>query len=97
MEFRWDPKKNRENLRKHGLDFADAPEIFRGPLIARPDTREEYGEERWVGIGNVRGRVVVLVFATVDPDTIRIISLRKANKHERARYEKAVADELGPR
>ncbi len=95
MKFRWDPKKNRENLRKHGLDFADAPEIFGGPLIARPDTREDYGEERWVGIGNIRGVVVAVVFATVDPDTVRIISLRKASNYERAQYEKAVADELG--
>ena len=49
MRFQWDPKKSRENIRKHGLDFADASEVF-GLLLARPDTREEYGEERWVGI-----------------------------------------------
>jgi uncharacterized protein len=95
MEFRWDPKKNRDNLRKHGLDFADASEVFQGPLVARPDTREDYGEERWLGIGNIRGLVVAVAFATVDPDTIRIISLRKASSYERAQYEKAVKDELG--
>jgi len=94
MEFRWDPRKNRENLRKHGLDFRDAPAIFAGPLLARADTREHYGEERWVAIGNIRGRVVVVAFATIPADTIRIISLRKANRHERAQYEKAVANEL---
>jgi uncharacterized DUF497 family protein len=95
MEFRWDPKKNRENVRKHGLDFADAPEVFRGPLIALPDIRQDYGEERWIAIGNIRGLVVAIAFATVNPETIRVISLRKANKYERTQYEKAVADELG--
>jgi len=95
MRFQWDPKKNRDNARKHGLDFTDAPEIFEGLLLARPDTREDYGEERWQGIGNARGRVVVVVFATIGADTIRIISLRKADSYERAQYEKAVADELG--
>lgn len=95
MEFVWDPKKSRENLRKHGLDFADASEVFEGPLLARPDTREDYGEERWQGMGNVRGRAVVVVFATIGTDTIRVISLRKANRHERAQYEKAIANELG--
>jgi uncharacterized protein len=97
MRFQWDPKKNRDNVRKHGLDFADAPEVFEGPLLARPDTREDYGEERWLGIGRIGGRVVAVVFATIGADTIRIISLRKANGHERAQYEKAVADELGTR
>ena len=95
MRFQWDPEKNRDNVRKHGLHFADASEVFDGPLVARPDTREDYGEERWLGIGNIRGLVVVVVFAMIGPDTIRIISLRKANRYERAQYEKAVADELG--
>ena len=95
MEFLWDPKKNRDNLRKHGLDFAEASEVFREPLLARPDTREDYGEERWQGIGSIRGRVVVVVFAVPAPDTVRIISLRKANRYERTNYEKALADELG--
>ncbi|MFZ3210249.1 MAG: BrnT family toxin [Terriglobales bacterium] len=95
MRFQWDPKKNRENIQKHGLDFVDAPQVFEGPLLARPDTREDYGEERWQGVGNIRGRVVAVVFATIGAETIRIISLRKANSYERAQYEKAIADELG--
>jgi len=94
MRFEWDPQKNRENIRKHGLDFAGAFQIFTGPLLALPDTRRDYGEERWQGIGNIHGRVVVVVFAPIAAETIRIISLRKANRHERAQYEKAVADEL---
>ena len=46
MIFEWDKAKNRANIRKHGLDFADAEEIFRGVLVADPDTREDYGERR---------------------------------------------------
>jgi uncharacterized DUF497 family protein len=95
MRFQWDPRKNKANQKKHGFDFADAPSMFDGLLLARPDTREDYGEERWRGIGSIHGRIAVVVFATVGTDTIRIISLRKANTYERAQYQKAVADELG--
>lgn len=58
----------------------------------RADTREAYGEERWVGIGTLRARVVVLVFTEWEPDVLRIISLRKANQDERKEYETAVQD-----
>jgi uncharacterized protein len=46
MRFEWDDAKNRANVRKHGFHFADATEMFDGPFLARPDTREDYGEER---------------------------------------------------
>ena len=55
MRFEWDEAKNRANIRKHGFDFAEAEEMFRGVLLVRPDTREDYGEERWLGIGMLRG------------------------------------------
>ena len=51
----WDEGKNRANIKKHGFDFAEAEEMFRGVLIAEPDTREDYGEKRWRGIGTIRG------------------------------------------
>ncbi|MEP6912944.1 MAG: BrnT family toxin [bacterium] len=44
MNFEWDEDKNQENIRKHGLDFGDAWEIFRFPLLANLDTRTYYGE-----------------------------------------------------
>jgi hypothetical protein len=56
MIFEWDEVKNRSNIRKHGLDFGDAEEMFRGVLVVRPDTREDYGEKRWTGIGTIRAR-----------------------------------------
>ena len=75
--------RNRTNIRKHGFDFADAEEMFKGVLLAYPDTREQYGEDRWIAIGMIRGQGAVLVFAERDPRTIRIISLRKATSYER--------------
>jgi uncharacterized DUF497 family protein len=42
----WDEAKNRANIRKHGFDFAEAEEMFRGFLLARPDRREDDGEQR---------------------------------------------------
>jgi uncharacterized DUF497 family protein len=94
MTFEWDESKNRANVRKHGLDFADAEEMFRGLLLIRPDTDEDYGEERWLGIGMIRGRVAFVAFVERPPDTIRIISLRKADHEEREQYDKAIQDGL---
>ena len=78
MNFEWDEQKNAINIRKHGFDFAEAGEIYDSPLLTAPDTREDYGEERWVGIGFLRERIVVIVFAEPSDGIIRIISLRKA-------------------
>jgi uncharacterized protein len=94
MTFEWDEVKNCANIRKHGFDFADGEEMFRGPLLVRPDTREDYGEERWVGLGMIRGRVTVIIFTEPVPGTIRIISLRKADHEDREQYEKAFKDGL---
>lgn len=94
MKLEWDEAKNRSNLRKHGFDFADAEELFRGALLIRPDTSQDYGEERWIGIGMIRGRVAFVAFAERPQDTIRIISLRKADREEWQQYEKALQDGL---
>ena len=59
MKFEWDEAKNRSNIRKHGLDFADAEEMFRGSLVADPDTSEDYGEKRWAAVGMSRGCVLL--------------------------------------
>jgi uncharacterized protein len=94
MIVEWDGAKNRSNIRKHGLDFADAEEMFRGTLLVEPDTREDYGEKRWIGIGAIRGRVTAVVFTEPAPVTIRIISLRRADHEERKEYEKAIQNGL---
>ena len=94
MVFEWDDAKNRANIRKHGFDFADAEDMFRGFFLVRPDVREDYGEERWIGIGMIRGRVAFVAFAAPAPDSVRIVSLRRANREEQREYEKAIQDGL---
>jgi len=97
MKFEWDEAKNHANMRKHAFDFADAEEMFRGVLVVEADTREDYGERRWIGLGVVRGRLAHLVFAERDLEIIRIISLRKATSREQKEYEKAIQDRLEAR
>jgi len=85
MEFLWDESKRRSNLRKHGLDFRDAPGVFEGETITFLDDREDYGEERYISLGLLKDIVVVIVHAE-DADTIRIISMRKATHYEKNIY-----------
>ena len=92
MNFEWDEEKRRANIIVRGLDFADSWEIFEGPMLTGLDDRENYGEDRWIAIGLLKGIVVVIVFTERGEDTIRVISLRKALKHERIKYEQAVRD-----
>jgi len=95
MKFEWDQQKNQANIAKHGLDFADAPRVFNLPLRISLDERQDYGEDRWIGLGILDGRVVIVVFTEPDEQAIRIISLRKALPYERKRYEQFLKDELG--
>jgi uncharacterized DUF497 family protein len=64
-------------------------------MLTRLDTREDYGEDRWIGLGVLDTRVVVVVFTERGEDIIRIISLRKATTYERLQYEKTIANQLG--
>jgi uncharacterized DUF497 family protein len=92
MEFEWDEVKNQQNIAKHGIDFVDAQAIFARPMLVRPDVRQEYGEKRWIALGELRGVVVVTVF-TQRGRKIHIISIRKGNKHERQIYQTQVASQ----
>jgi uncharacterized DUF497 family protein len=65
--------------------------VFDAPLLIEYDDRQDYGEDRWTGIGLLQGIVVVIVvFTERDVDTIRIISARKANRYEREQYEEFI-------
>ena len=79
--FTWDEKKRRLNLAKHGIDFHDAEMIFDGPLVTVEDRREDYGARRYVALGFLAEVVVSLTYSERG-DRIRIISIRKALKHE---------------
>lgn len=87
MKLVWDERKRTDCLRERGLDFADAAELFAGFHLAQVDDRFDYGETRWLGIGEVNGAVCVIVWTPRD-DTLRIISMRKANASETARYRR---------
>jgi len=77
MKFEWDDHKNKSNLAKHGFDFADAFRIFNLPMVVELDERDDYGEDRCIGIGLLDGRVVVVVYTEPDEETVRIISRAK--------------------
>lgn len=95
MELVWDADKAEANVEKHGLDFEDAARVFAFPMRVRLDDREDYGEDRSLGYGMLEGRVVAVVFTEPRPDSVRIISMRKALPLERKLYEQYLKDELG--
>jgi uncharacterized DUF497 family protein len=86
MRFEWDAKKARTNLAKHGVSFEEAATAFDDKLGAYyPDRRHP---DRFILIGYARThRLLYVVHAEVDGDVIRIISARKATKHEKTHYE----------
>lgn len=95
MDFEWDERKNAGNIAKHGFDFADARYIFDLPMTVELDKRRNYSEDRWIGIGMLYQRVVVVVYTEPSEKTIRVVSLRKALSHERKRYEQYLKNRLG--
>jgi uncharacterized DUF497 family protein len=90
MGFEWDPFKDLTNRRKHGVGFREASEIFRGYVLIVEDTRRDYGERRFITLGEYDGEVIRLVF-TERNRNIRIISAWKANRNDRKNYQKARA------
>jgi hypothetical protein len=90
--FQWNPRKAKSNARKHGVSFSQAAEIFLDPLQLNVFD-DEHGEieERWITLGKARDGALLVVVHTFaeheDSATIRIISARKATKHEQRQYE----------
>ncbi|MBI2396317.1 MAG: BrnT family toxin [Xanthomonadales bacterium] len=89
MRFVWDESKRKANLKKHGLDFADAHRVFAGPMVLFEDDRVDYGEQRMVGVG-VLDALIVLIVHVESTDTIRLISMRKADRDETHLYYQEV-------
>ncbi len=84
--FEWDEAKATENYAKHGVSFETAVKVFRDPFaIERPDDREDYGEERFILIGTAEEAVVTVVY-TERSGRFRIISARRATRHEQDDY-----------
>lgn len=86
MGFQWDEQKNAANEAKHGISFEQAAQIFREPIMKRLDDRRDYRETRFIALGTYDGEVLCVVFTERDGD-IRLISARKASKHEREKYQ----------
>jgi uncharacterized DUF497 family protein len=81
----FDPAKRDHTLAEHGLDFADAEQVFDGPLVENPDERFDYGEQRLMTVGYLDERMVVVVWTPRGNDR-HIISMRKANDREQEKY-----------
>jgi uncharacterized protein len=85
MAITYDPAKRDWTIRERGLDFEHAEEVFAGRTFDREDTRRDYGKVRIVTIGFLRGRMLVVVWTPRGNDG-HVISMRKANDREKARY-----------
>ncbi len=85
MRIVFDPAKRAETLRKRRIDFLDAEHVFAGPKFTFADQRFAYPEPRYITIGLLAGRMVVVVWTPTENGR-RIISMRKANDREKARY-----------
>ena len=90
MEISYDPAKRHWTLDQRGLDFDDAAEVFAGPVADVLDDRQDYGEVRTVTYGLLRRRLVALVW-TPRSKRRHIISMRKCNERERAKFERKLA------
>jgi uncharacterized DUF497 family protein len=86
MEFEWDDEKAALNEQKHGIPFPFAIGVFLDDdRLEWFETRGDYDELRWVTIGLVDG-IEIAVVDTMRGQTVRLISARKAERHEREDY-----------
>jgi uncharacterized protein len=91
IDFEWDERKAAENFRKHAVTFEMARDVFKDPFaVERLDDREEYGEDRFIVIGMVEGRLL-LVANTLRDQAIRVISARGAEPYEQRQYHEGTS------
>jgi hypothetical protein len=86
VKIEFDPAKDALNRHKHGVSLAQAARIDWPGVMAIPDNRRSYGEERYIAATPIGDRLFVVAF-TLRNGIVRIISLRKANRREIKRYE----------
>ncbi len=85
VKIEFDPDKREKTLHERGLDFACAAEVFSGTHFTGQDTRADYAEDRFITVGLLDARLIVMVW-TPRGEVRRIISMRKANDREKAFY-----------
>jgi uncharacterized protein len=93
VDITFDPVKSASNEWKHGVPLSHAEQIDWSAVWSKQDIRHNYGELRQVGYGPIGGRLYCVVF-TQSRETIRVISLRKANYRESLRYDQATKTDL---
>jgi len=91
LRFEWDDLKNASNLRKHGVMFEVAAQVFQDPNFLMMEDQEKDGEERWHTIGRARSALLLIVCHTYrdedEVETVRLISAREVTTYERRLYE----------
>ena len=91
MLFEWDNRKAAQNDAKHGVPFEYAVRVFLDPhRLDSEDTRRDYGEERWLTLGRIEGRLFAVAY-TPRGKVIRLISARKANDREQRKYDETLS------
>jgi len=86
LKFEWNESKAKDNFERHGVTFDLATEVFKDPFAVEfLDDRQDYGEERFVIIGLVATHLLYVAYSE-RRDAIRIISARRATKHEQETY-----------
>jgi uncharacterized DUF497 family protein len=90
MNYQWDPAKAEANVKKHGVEFADAVGVLADPTAITIEDPQAEGEQRFLSMGmDVLGRIIVVAY-TYRGDEVRLISARKASKKELRVYEKRI-------
>lgn len=85
MKIEFNARKRDKTLVERGLDFARVGEVFAGHHFTAPDRRVDYSEDRYITVGTLDRRMVVMVW-TLRGEACRVISMRKANEREQAHY-----------
>jgi uncharacterized DUF497 family protein len=87
VRFEWDDEKAVANLEKHGVSFGEATEVFYDPnALEGFDAEHSVEENRFFIIGLSSRRLLYVVYAEREGDTVRIISARRAVKREEELY-----------
>ena len=90
LDFDWDETKRLSNLEERGVDFKDAALIFEGPVIAKEDTRKDYGEQRFRALGKVDDECYIVAY-TLRGSICWIISAWKVGENGKRRYEEILS------
>jgi len=89
MDYEWDPDKSRQNTRKHGCAFDIVAAFDWGEAVETLDDRFDYGEERWLALGPIDGKLYAIAFSPRGEDKVHVINLRPATRKERRAYVQA--------